>query len=70
MDPVLLEKFIRAVKKYNMIVKGDRLLVGFSGGPDSVFLVEILKDVESYLGISFSCLHINHMLRGGGIFSR
>ncbi len=64
MDPVLLEKFIRAVKKYNMIVKGDRLLVGFSGGPDSVFLVEILKDVESYLGISFSCLHINHMLRG------
>ncbi|MDI6850649.1 MAG: tRNA lysidine(34) synthetase TilS [bacterium] len=64
MDPVLLEKFIKAVKKYNMIVEGDRLLVGFSGGPDSVFLVEILRAVESYFGITFSCLHINHMLRG------
>jgi tRNA(Ile)-lysidine synthase len=64
MDPILLEKFIKAVKKYNMIQKGDKILVGFSGGPDSVFLVEILKEVRDYFGIGFSCLHVNHMLRG------
>ncbi|MGB9824811.1 MAG: tRNA lysidine(34) synthetase TilS [Candidatus Hydrothermia bacterium] len=64
MDPRLLEKFINAVKKYHLIEKGDKILVGLSGGPDSVFLLKILLDTKDYFGTEIGCLHINHLLRG------
>ncbi len=64
MEPALLEKFQKAVKRYEMLESGDRVLVGFSGGPDSVFLVEILMDMKDFYGIELACIHINHMLRG------
>lgn len=64
MDPRLLEKFINAVKKYHLIQRGDKILVGLSGGPDSVFLVKILMDTKNYLGTEIGCIHINHLLRG------
>ncbi|HOK23724.1 MAG TPA: tRNA lysidine(34) synthetase TilS [Candidatus Hydrothermia bacterium] len=64
MEPYLLEKFEKAVKKYKLISKGDKILVGFSGGPDSVFLTEMLQELQHYLGIQYACIHINHLLRG------
>ena len=33
------QKFLEGQKKYQYIQEGDRILVAFSGGPDSVFLV-------------------------------
>ncbi len=64
MDPKLLEKFILAVNRYNLIEKGDKVLIGLSGGPDSVFLLRILLETRIYLGIDIACVHINHLLRG------
>ena len=34
------------IKKNNLLQKNDRVVIGFSGGPDSVFLVEALESVK------------------------
>ncbi len=64
MDPILLEKVIKAVKKYEMLNSGDKILIGFSGGPDSVFLVDVLSSLKDFFNIELACIHINHLLRG------
>jgi len=48
----------------NLIDKGDKVLVGLSGGPDSVCLLHILYKLKGDLEIELGAAHINHMLRG------
>lgn len=38
-----------AVEKYHMISPGDRIAVGVSGGKDSMFLLEALSQLRTYL---------------------
>ncbi|MBF0379094.1 MAG: tRNA lysidine(34) synthetase TilS [Desulfamplus sp.] len=56
----------KTVEHYDMISSGDSLLVGVSGGPDSValllFLVDIDNNFNKYKNIGLA--HINHCLRG------
>lgn len=53
------------IKKYNMINFGDSVVIGLSGGPDSVCLLSVLRELRPVLGIkSIHAVHINHMLRG------
>ena len=51
-------------KKYNLIENDDIIVVGFSGGPDSVFLVEMLKKLQHFFNFKIYLVHINHLLRG------
>ena len=44
--------------------KGRKMLVGVSGGADSVCLLHILDQLKGILGISLHVAHLNHMLRG------
>ena len=50
----------------HMLEKGDTVLVGLSGGADSVALVVLLSRFreEEDPSLVVSCAHINHMLRG------
>ena len=43
-----------------MAEPGDRLVVGLSGGMDSICLVYLLKD----LGYLLEAVHVNHQIRG------
>lgn len=36
------QRFMKGVMKYNLIEEGDRILVGLSGGKDSLALLELL----------------------------
>ena len=47
------------IEKYNLINKEDKVLVGVSGGPDSISLLNILHE----LGYNICTAHINHGLR-------
>lgn len=58
------EKIIRAIHKFNMISRGDTVIVGVSGGADSVALLHFLSSHKKMLGIEIIAVHINHLLRG------
>lgn len=60
----LFKKFLSINKKYNLIEENDKIVLGFSGGPDSVFLAEMLLKLRKDMNIDFCLVHINHSLRG------
>ena len=57
-------KIRNTINRYDMLRKGDTVVVGLSGGADSVALLHILLSLrEEYCLTLFAC-HINHNLRG------
>ena len=50
--------------KEQMLSHGDSVLIGLSGGADSVALLRVLLELREEYGIRISCAHINHGLRG------
>lgn len=63
-DNTLPEKVRAAIDDYNMLERGDAVVVALSGGADSVSLLCALTELSGELGISVSACHVNHMLRG------
>jgi tRNA 2-thiocytidine biosynthesis protein TtcA len=60
-NKLFLNDIRNAVEKYNMIENGDRILVGLSGGKDSIFLLYslILLKENSYLNFDIIGCHID-----------
>lgn len=58
-------KVINDIKNYNLIENGDKVIVGVSGGPDSMALLNLLIDIRRETIINFEIIvcHINHMIR-------
>lgn len=48
----------------NCVKAGDNILVGFSGGADSVALLFLLNSLKKEVGFKLTACHINHNLRG------
>ena len=59
----LEQNFLDTIKEKNLINKGDVIVVGVSGGPDSITLLVCLNKYKDYLGIRIICAHINHLIR-------
>lgn len=57
------EKILKTIKKYNLISNGDKIVVAVSGGPDSMCLLNILKNLCPKFNIELFVAHINHMIR-------
>jgi tRNA(Ile)-lysidine synthase len=51
------------VCRYNMLDSGDTVLVGLSGGPDSVALLHSLVAMQSIWSLRLVVVHLNHQLR-------
>jgi tRNA(Ile)-lysidine synthetase, N-terminal domain/tRNA(Ile)-lysidine synthetase, C-terminal domain len=47
-----------------MIEKGDKIIVAVSGGPDSMCLLHMLKELEKVYEMEVYAAHVNHCLRG------
>lgn len=60
-----VEKVLLTSRKYKLIESGDRIVVAFSGGPDSVFLLSVLYEVRKILNIELAAAHFHHGIRGG-----
>mgnify|MGYP000706180850 CR=1 FL=1 len=58
-----LDKVKDAIRKFKMLENEDGVLVGFSGGADSMYLLLALRE----LGFKVFALHINHGLRESAI---
>jgi len=59
--PQTVEKYI---SNYCLVPEPGVLLVGVSGGPDSVCLLHILNLIKDKLGVELYVAHLNHELRG------
>lgn len=58
-----MEKAREAIKRYNLIKKGDRIVIGVSGGPDSVALLYVLNGLKKEFNLTLHIAHLDHMLR-------
>ncbi len=63
MDALMLE-----IKRYigaNQLIRpGDGVVVGLSGGPDSVFLLYALHTLQARMGFALRAVHVHHGIRG------
>lgn len=60
-----LEKSVRpAINIEQTVLAGDRILIGFSGGPDSVYLAHFLYKLRDEKGLTLFLAHVNYKLRG------
>lgn len=60
---MLEEEVLKTINKYQMIQNGDKIVIGVSGGPDSITLLNILNEFKEKLNINIYVAHINHMIR-------
>ena len=68
MKPDFSYKITQKVKNFitenNMTGHGDSVIVGLSGGADSVCLFLLLNKLKDELGIDLHAVHVNHCIRG------
>ena len=61
------DKILQTIKKYNLIENGDKVVLGVSGGPDSISMLDILNEIQedkkNNLDFEIVVAHINHMIR-------
>jgi tRNA(Ile)-lysidine synthetase-like protein len=54
----------RAIRRYDLLRDGMALVVGVSGGPDSLCLLHLLSRLAPEMGLRLHVAHLNHGLRG------
>lgn len=59
----MLKEVLKTIKKYNLIEEGDNIVIGVSGGPDSICLLHVLNSLKEKLNIKLYVAHVNHMIR-------
>jgi tRNA(Ile)-lysidine synthase len=59
----MLIKVRKTIKKHDMLRKGDHVLVGVSGGADSVALLAVLDHLRPAWGLTLTAAHFNHKTR-------
>ena len=55
---------IRTIEKYNLLEKGDKIVVALSGGADSVSLLDALYSLKELYNLTIYTAHVNHGIRG------
>jgi tRNA(Ile)-lysidine synthase len=61
----VLERVTATVRAHDLIHPGELVLVGVSGGPDSVCLLEALVRLRRLLRMRLEIFHFDHRLRAG-----
>lgn len=57
------QKVEQTIRKHNLIQNNDRVIIGVSGGADSVALLLVLLDLQPKFNMSIEVCHVNHGLR-------
>ena len=59
------KKILNIIKEYNLIEKGEKVVLAVSGGPDSMCMLDNLRKIQKSKKIEFEFVvaHVNHMIR-------
>lgn len=60
----MITKVRQTIENYNMLRRGDTIIVGISGGADSVCLLSVLLSLREELELNIVAVHVNHGIRG------
>ena len=60
---LLIENIRKTIKDNRLINEKDKVVVGVSGGPDSMCLLHVLISLKSEMNFEIIVAHINHMIR-------
>lgn len=58
------KRVLEYILENKLLQEKEKVVVGVSGGPDSICLLEVLYRLQKQLEIELVVAHINHMLRG------
>ena len=61
----ILNEVQQTIEKYNMFNHGDTVVVGVSGGADSVMLLHCLNTIKDKYNLHLIAAHVNHKIRPG-----
>ena len=56
----MLQKTMEYMRQQKIELAGQKIVIGLSGGMDSVCLFHVLRD----LGCELAAVHVNHCIRG------
>lgn len=59
------DKILNTIIKNNLIEKNEHIVIGLSGGPDSVCLFHNLRELSEELSLTIHAVHVNHKFRPG-----
>lgn len=59
----LINKIRKTISSHSMLSYGETVLVGLSGGPDSVCLIHLLSELRRDMSLSIYAAYIDHGLR-------
>lgn len=59
----MVQKVQAYIVEYNMIKKDDCVIVGVSGGADSMCLLSMLQMLSPYYSLRIHVVHVNHQMR-------
>jgi len=57
------KRFLENISQKGLFSQGDKVLALYSGGPDSTFLLLMLKAASDAIGFQFAAFHMNHQIR-------
>jgi tRNA(Ile)-lysidine synthase len=63
MNTDLVNKAINTIRKHSMLKGAETVLVGLSGGPDSVCLLTVLHRIKDDFNLKIHAVYVDHNLR-------
>ncbi len=63
MENSLIDKIKEAIINFSLIEKNEKVLIGVSGGPDSLALLAALNKLKNELNFSIAVATFNHLIR-------
>jgi tRNA(Ile)-lysidine synthase len=59
----LEKKTLKTIQQENLLQAGEKVIIGVSGGPDSMALLHVLARLTSFVDITPAAAYVNHGLR-------
>lgn len=59
------DKIKKTIDDNNLIKQNQHIVIGLSGGPDSVCLFNVLRALSAEMGLTIHPVHVNHKFRPG-----